>query len=387
MIKSNTTKINIIYFFKFFADALYTPFIILFLKSCSYEGFKLGILLGIIPFGAIIGNILLTFLKANFKTHKTSLSLMLFLYGCGLFLLIFAHDKFILSFLAVFLISLVNNPSFNLEEGLASIIVKNDNNNYSLTRIFGSIGYFICLLILFFVPNNVKYDYIFYISGIIFLALGFVWIFIPNYKLEGKEKVSYKEIFKNKQFLAYFFMYFLFFGAYSTCEYFISDYVKSYSFARNEYSLMYALNVLIEVIMIFIVGKFIKKEHYKIVLFVSLFLLLLRSSLLSFPFLNKYFVAFLSISRGFAWGLFLSVHVNILMTFLKDNQLSKGILILCVGQNFVSAILNILGGNLLEKIQYNQFYIIISLCMFISFVMYLVYNFLMNRGKRDEYKN
>lgn len=372
--KNLTFKLKLITFLKYFADALYTPFLILFLSSVGYEGVKLGILLGIVPFGAIIGNILLSIFANNFKRNKIILSVILLIHGIGLYLIIFANNNFILSILAILLIALTNNPSFSLEEGITSLYVEKEHKNYSFTRMFGSIGYVAALFLAFFLPKDISFKNVFYVSGILFLILSACWLFFPQVEMKMKEKASIKEVIKNKKFIAYFIMYFLFFGAFNAFDYYIPDFVTSLSYSKNDWSLFYAFAVLVEIISISLVGKFAKQEHYKKVLLFSLGLLLIRSALFAIPNLPKEVVPILIIIRGFGWGSFLAIHVKTLMTFLNGNLKGTGILILCVGQGIIATILNLLGSTIISKFSYSVFFIVIASLMLISFIFYLVYN-------------
>ncbi len=372
--KNLTFKLKLITFLKYFADALYTPFLILFLSSVGYEGVKLGILLGIVPFGAIIGNILLSIFANNFKRNKIILSLLLLIHGIGLYFIIFANSNFILSIVATFLIAIANNPSFSLEEGITSLYIEKEHKNYSFTRMFGSIGYVVSLFLAFFLPKDFSFQIVFYVSGILFLILSACWIFLPQVEMNIKEKASIKEVIKNKHFIAYFIMYFLFFGAFNAFDYYIPEFVTSLSYSKNDWSLFYAFAVLTEIVAISIVGKFVKKKHYKTVLLCSLGFLLIRSALFAIPHLPKELVPVLIIIRGFGWGSFLAIHIKTLMTILDDNLKGTGILILCVGQGIVAAILNLLGSTIISKFSYNVFFIVIASFMFVSFIFYLVYN-------------
>lgn len=379
-------KIKLIYFIKFFADALYTPFLILFLKSIGYDGLKLGVLMGIVPLFTIIGNIVLSLIANEFKKNKIILSILLFLYGTGLLLLIFTAKDFILAIISIVLISFSNCPSFNLEEGLTSIYIEKANKNYSFTRIFGSLGYFIALSVLFFLPTNIEFQSIFLISSAFMFILSIVWIFLPNLSFEKNKKSSLSSLIKNKEFLMYFLMYFLFFGAFSAFDYYIPDFVSANNYSKNDYSLFYALAVLLEALVIVVVGKIAKeKDYYKFLIF-ALFVLLMRSLLFSMPFLNRVFIPILLISRGIGWGTFLAIHIKILMTILNSLLKGTGILVLCVGQGIVASLLNFIGSNVIKYYSYNAFFMMIVCCMVISFVFYLVYN-LFWRKRRYENKN
>lgn len=370
------SKIKFINFVKFFADALYTPFLILYLKDIGYNGFQLGILLAIVPLFNILGNILLSFFANSFKKNKIILSTLLFVFGLGLLLLIFGKSNYFLTLLSVGMISIANGPSFNLEEGINALYVEKEKANYAFTRMFGSIGYLVALFILFFIPTNFDYKMIFLISSILMLILGVIWIFLPNLENEIKEKAKLIDLLKNKQFIIYFLMYFLFFGAFNSFDYYIPDYILNNGFTKNEYSLFFAFAVLVELFVIVIVGKLAKEKNYRFFLLFALGFLSLRSACFLIPNLNHYLIPVLMITRGIGWGTFLAVHIKLLMTFLNKMQKAIGILVLCVGQGIVASVLNMIGSTIIENSSYQIFFLLIVGLMTVSFVFYLVYNFI-----------
>ncbi len=374
-------KIKFITFLKFFADALYTPFLILYLKNEGYNGYKLGFLLAIVPLFNILGNILLSLIANTFKRNKIILIILLLMFSLGLFLIVFVSNNFILTIISVALISFANGPSFNLEEGLNSQYVEQEKANYSFTRMFGSVGYLLALLLIYFLPDNVAYKNIFLVSSLIILILSIIWCFLPNLNLDINEKASIKELIKIKPFIIYFVMYFLFFGAFNSFDYYIPDYMITF-FKKNEYSLFYALAVFLELIVIIFVGKISKEKYYKYFLLFALFFLLLRSSLFLISNLPPYVLAILLISRGIGWGTFLAIHVRLLSTFLNKTQKTIAILVLCVGQGTIASILNMFGSTIIENYGFKSFFFLIVICMTISFTFYFSYNLLYKLRKK-----
>lgn len=382
--KNLTCKIRTIVFLKYFADALYSSFLILFLKSEGYDGVKLAILMALVPLIAIISNIVLSFLANSMKRNKGILILLLCLNALGIGMLILAKNNFALSLISICLISLANNPSFNLEEGLTSSYTIKEGKNYSFTRVCGSLGYLVALFALYFIDvKSNQYSTIFLISAGIFFLLSVCWFFLPNLKLNFNNQNKVKEVLKRKEFWFYFIMYFLFFGAFNSLEYYISDYVVTMNnYNDSAWSLFYALAILLEAITIFIVGKFVKEKDYKKGIIIALILLIIRSVLLTIN-LSRTLIPFLIIFRGIGWGFFLALHIKNLVSILNDELKASAVLLLSVGQGIVSSLLNLVGGYLINHYSYQIFFFLISITMFVSFVFYLGYNLFINRrGKK-----
>ena len=76
--KKQSNYLKIIYFIKFFADALFSGYLSMFFASkIDRFSFEYGVLLGVIPFCALIGNFLWGSLSKNVKRNLLLIKIVL----------------------------------------------------------------------------------------------------------------------------------------------------------------------------------------------------------------------------------------------------------------------------------------------------------------------
>ena len=74
-------KIQLSYFFRYLGDALFYPFMSLYLLERGIKDDKLGIILGALPLIAIVANLFFSFIKINHKYDRLILMIMLLFEG------------------------------------------------------------------------------------------------------------------------------------------------------------------------------------------------------------------------------------------------------------------------------------------------------------------
>ena len=103
------------------------------------------------------------------------------------------------------LFGLHNSYYFSLQDGVGVNFCEQENKIYSQTRMFGSLGYCIALLLGSFLVLKINYSSLFIIAGFFFLLVNIVSLFIKIPKEEQEEvkveKVTYKQLFKNNRYL------------------------------------------------------------------------------------------------------------------------------------------------------------------------------------------
>ena len=93
---NNTLKIKIIYFLKFFADALFCGYMSMYFATFfANDSFEYGILLGIIPFCTLIGNFIWGALSKNITKNLTLIKIVLSLELIGLLLFTLFGSSFV----------------------------------------------------------------------------------------------------------------------------------------------------------------------------------------------------------------------------------------------------------------------------------------------------
>jgi PPP family 3-phenylpropionic acid transporter len=116
---SNVMVFRLIYFLVYFADALFTPFYGLYLKGLGFSDMKVGILLGLIPFSACLGSLIIGRLGTHFKRSVLLLKIICLAEALGVLLLGFLTNFYALIGVVIFL-AFVNGVYYQIEDGASS---------------------------------------------------------------------------------------------------------------------------------------------------------------------------------------------------------------------------------------------------------------------------
>ena len=181
----NVRKINLIYLFAFFGDALFSPFIALYLISKGFSDYQRGFLLAIIPFLTILGNLIYGKFSSKLKKNLMLVKILACINSLVIILYGLVSNYYLLIGLTV-LFGLHNSPYFSMQDGVGVNLCEQEKKIYSRTRMFGSLGYCIALLLGSFLVLKINYTLLFIIAGFFFLLVNLVSLFIklPNEEQE-----------------------------------------------------------------------------------------------------------------------------------------------------------------------------------------------------------
>ena len=199
----NVRKINLVYSSAFFGDALFSPFIALYLISIGFSDYERGILLAVIPICTIIGNFIYGKLSSSLKRNFFLLKILSLVNSLVIILFGLTKDFYLLLILTI-LFGLHNSSYFSIQDGVGVTICEEEKKIYSRSRMFGSLGYCIALLSGSYLVSLLDYRYIFIIAGSFFFLINVIALFIKlplKEEVIEKEDIKYKDLFKNKTFV------------------------------------------------------------------------------------------------------------------------------------------------------------------------------------------
>lgn len=358
--------IRTIYFFKFFADALVSGYLSMyFLTFFDKYSYQYGILLGVIPFCALIGNFIWGALSKDVKRNLLLIKIIGSLELLSLLFFIGLGRNFVTLLIFTIAISLFNSPVFSFQDGLSSAYAKKDNISFTSIRIMGSLGYLFALasgagLIYLFKENFLL---IFIISSVIYLMCIILWFFIKPFDntIESKDtKIKFSQVLSNKIFLLYFIAYILIISMNNVGDSFLFARLSDKGLSSSGYSLVFASEILLEVITSFLIIKFVKEQHFFITLKIATAIILLRLFLFSFNFPLGLLIAFAPL-RGIGWGAFISLHIIILRKIVSAPLLTKAITILAIPVSLFNGLFTIFGPSVYQQCGLNIFYLILAI--------------------------
>lgn len=384
-----TNKLRIIYFIKFFADALFCGYLSLYFATFfDRYSWEYGLLLGVIPFCALLGNFLWGALSKNVKKNLMLIRIVISceIFGIAAFTAFGKNFPTLLIF-TVF-VSLFNSPYFTLQDGLGSSFSKKEKTSYPSIRLMGSCGYLFALIagagLLKLLRNN--YRIIFMISGILYIVCLILWFFIRPFdeeRSESFEKVRYKEVITNKIFLLYFGFYLLLIGSHNVADSYLFARMSEAGITSSVYSLVFASEILFEIITMLILLKHIREKHYVKLLKISACILMLRTFLFGFSFPLGVLIAVAPL-RGIGWGGFLSVHLLILRKVVSTKLVTKAISLLTVSLSLVNGLFTSFGTAIYSKITLPGFYLLLSGVQLLGIILLCFIPFRIEKENKKE---
>ena len=143
MSESQTNKLKIIYFIKYFADSFFSAFFgMYFANLFGSESIEYGFLLGAIPLTALVANLFWGYISKKPSKNLKQMRLIVFL-ECVSMCLIFFNKEFGFMLFFVIFFSLFSSPSFNLQDCLAMNYSKVEHSSFQKIMFFGQTGAFL----------------------------------------------------------------------------------------------------------------------------------------------------------------------------------------------------------------------------------------------------
>ncbi len=382
----NVRKINLIYLFAFFGDALFTPFIALYLISKGFSDFQRGFLLAIIPFLTILGNAIYGKFSSKLRKNFLLVRILSVINAVVIILYGLVSNYYLLIALTI-LFGLHNSSYFSLQDGVGVSLCEREKKIYSRTRMFGSIGYCIALFSGSFLVLNIDYTSLFIIAGSFFFLVNIILIFIKIPRVEEKEetkqeKVTYKELFRNKKYLKYCLFYLLVNGMWVIGESYLSTYFNSLGVSDSQFSLMYGIQVGVEIITIFIISK-IKNlnNHLKTILLISSCVIFTRYIFMGFTIDKSIIYIISALLRGIGWGGFLSSHLLLVKKIVGINLTTKSITFLAIISNALGSIGNLVSPYIYTSLSIQWLYLIFGMVQIVGTIMLFFINIERKDGK------
>ena len=385
MKKNNITTFKLVYLTAYFADALFSVFNILYLKSINLSDSKISIIMFLIPFSGILGNYFYSFFCKSFPININLLKIISFLEGITIIFFSFINNFYFLSIIT-FVICFNNSSYFKILDGTSVLTLNKYNKIFSTLRVFGSIGYFIALLVFAFLFKYINFNLVFIFSSFFFL-ITFILLFLidkEDYLLRDKivineeNKFIEEKLSRNKNFYIYLIFSMLTLGSLSISYSIYPLCLKERNVGEDLYSLFFAFTVAFETIIFFIILLFKKKKNLDFYYLVSGIILRMIGYSFLFIFKDIYLTMFLLIIfQGASSALILSSEVKILNSIVGDKLISKALEISGCLTSFYLAIGNFLVLNYHKYLSYNEYFLILSIIetFGLLFIIYLFYKY------------
>lgn len=374
--KKQINKINFIYILSFLGDALFSPFLALYFSSLDITESKKGLLLALIPLATLIGSLIYGKFSNKMKRNLLIIRILVIMQLIAMSIMGFLTSYYLVAIFVV-IFALHNNTFFSFQDGIAVKITNKENKIYANTRLFGTLGYFIGSVVGGKLIDLTSFGIVFLIAGIIYAIVELMFFLIKPFEEdeseEDKEKITFKNVLSNKQYIFYLMFYVLVLGTWHIEEAYVSIMFKNNGLTTSMWGYVYAFQILIEMGIIYLVNKFLKDKHkHHFILMIAICAIILRSVVLSLSLGLWVQVILVSSLRGVAWGLFLSSHMETIKSILPKDLITKAILIFAISSNIFVTIGNYLAPYIYSKITFNGMFLVLLIIQIIGASIYFI---------------
>ena len=369
------TILKLLYFIRYFGDALFYSFFQIFLGYKGLSEGNIGMVASITPITGIICNPFWNHLSKDVNTNRKIMKVITIIEGI-FFLIFIPLNRLELICIITCLIAIVGSPFYTLLDGFGSTYVEKNNIPYAKIRIMGSLAYVFGTILGGFLIEKAGYQITIVISASIFILCSLIIQFlkpIENVTNEAENKKDYKAILKNKSFYFYS-LFYLFTVTISTQgDNFMGLFLtKQCGLSTSVYGIVGGIIILFEVITLFIMSKIkFEGKEAKFLIFAGI-IYFIRSFLLGFN-LPLPLIITIVFLRGISWGCVLAVHIKYLIKIVGLQNITSAIFILSIFTSIFSFIASNIFGRIIEISGYNFTYLIIGIICISATALYLTY--------------
>ncbi len=363
--------------FRYGGDALSYSYITRFYNSFGFNSIQLGIILSMLPFMAVIGNLVLSKIGTSFSKNIIIIKIWMLVEAiCVMFTGFFSNYYILLIFGIA--INFFNNSFYNLFDTFIIEITSKSNKTYASGRIFGTIGYIIFSFIGGILISNISYKWTFFITGCMFLIALFIFFFFKfdNCLVINQDenrpiyKSTYKDIFKNKAYVFYLLAIVILYSIILITDSTFSLYSQALNISDTNFGYFYSAAICLEAIIMFLFSKFKSVTFYKTCMYVSTISLIIRLAIFAIPNLNNYWYLSIELLRGVTFSMFLISNVNNIKNILGSKNFYKGLFVCITFVQLVNGIVILFLPTLIELFGYTNIFIslICFLCLSLVFL-------------------
>lgn len=377
---SELFKYKLLSFVRYLGDALFYPFFALYLKETGKTPTEIGFILSITPILSIIVNPIYANLFKKAKNVKTVLGIITLIEALIIVLIGFSSNFYLVTTLTI-LLAISGSAHYGLMDSLINLFANQNKVNYSGIRMYGSIAYIIGTTLGGYLIKFINYQFCFIAGAVLFVVSAICYLMMKPLTEESSSKVdtkniSYFSLFRNKEFLIFFILYFLLMGTMFGTDAFYSVYLESLGITSSQYGMVYSYFVLFEVATIIIVGKWFNKVKKEYLLLISCLCLSIRT-FVNYSSLPVLVIVSSSMFRGIGYGILLYVSFPLVIKMVGEKASTFAIMGMSLFQAILVGTIDNLGGKIIDNYSFKLFYfiaLIASLMIVIYGVCFCIYN-------------
>ena len=369
------TKLKIIFFLKFMAEAMFIPFLALYYKSLGFSEGVIGLFIAMPPLIGICLTPIYSIICKNVKVAKMTFSIISIISLICMFLY-FKLTTYagLLTVIIIFNIFHANN--FGLLEAFASVCATTNNTDYSKVRVYGSFAYVAGLILSGFLTRMNSFFFAICIAGgLTLIAIIFSFFLKVTPTNEVVEKRDLKALFKKRSYFIFIIFMALFIGTTNVADDFYSTYLKeTKGFNNDTYGYLQASFIVVEGLVIIFLFSFRKKFKFRQLYFLAIVFPIIRyfCSALNAP---LYVIVIIGLTRGITWGIHSYLWAQFIVNIVGKKNGTFAVMIAVMTLNLYQAIMKITLGRLIDATSYFIFYLVISyILIFVLLYFVIVYH-------------
>ena len=364
----NYIKIIIIAFIRFFGDAFFYAFLARYFSTLNFTSIQIGLLLGIIPGMAVVGNIILSKVATNLRVNR-----IIFVTWILVESTFIIFSGFITSFWWVLLFDCIccfcSNSFYNLFDTFIIYIANKVEKTYSSIRVFGTVAYIFSTFIGGFLISKIGYKYVFLIGGILMIIAALIFIFIKfdqsDFNLseqeDKKEKTKLHLLFKNKSYILYFISIIVILGIHWSSDNIYNLYTSYLQIDDATFGYFTSGSMIVEAVTLVIASRFRKFKSLKAMFILSASCLVIRLSIFAIPNLNNYVYLSAQLLRGVTYGLLMSSNLYLLSNIVPHKYVNKCFFIAFAADESFSALINLTSTTIISVTSYTFIFILLAI--------------------------
>ncbi|SIS54340.1 MFS transporter, PPP family, 3-phenylpropionic acid transporter [Neptunomonas antarctica] len=199
---------------------------------------------------------------------------------------------------------------------------------YSQIRLWGSVGFIIAVLLLGYALDSISVDWI---PIILFVLMILIWVnslLIPSVRVsviaEEVEVVSFKQLMLTPQVVAFFVITLLIQFSHGPYYTFFSLMMQKLEYTRSQIGMLWSLGVVAEVAIFVVMHSLIARLGLRLIMIISLFLCIVRWSLLALWPEKLLLVIVAQILHAATFGSLHAVGITLVHYYFPDSMKGRG---------------------------------------------------------------
>ncbi len=365
--KLEPVKYQLTTFIRYVGDAFIYPFLTLYLSFIGLENKDVGLIMMILPMVAIFINPIWSKFSRNVNYNRHFVRVLTIIEALAVIMLVNVGASTLLIALAVFIIGVSGQPLYILLDSYVITYANMENYEYSKIRIFGSIAYCVTVIVSGVVA---AYDYklAFYIGAGAFILTSMLLTWIKPLDISGNEtlmlKAEPKKLFENKRYIKYTIFVTLTLATMFTFDTYFPVYLKDiYSVGEIHYGFIVSAYILVELIILFILGRVGKKVS---ILHLSTFMILslairygvyALSGIINIP---LPIILVVTLLRGVPISVSLYMMMKMIANLVNPNNITLATIIMGSARAAFTTVLTVFGGYLTNNVAYYKYWFLLG---------------------------